>query len=135
MSDYTMRCGTKLDFQILPKGPDQSVDIKITGENMYTEDTDGYKEGNSGKLLSSIKFLITFDFSLSLLLVNWYKFNWLGVPEVVEYTIHIRPVAKLEVMGLRTELTVGGEPAPFGVAGYDAEENEFDTLDGLQISW
>ena len=38
-------------------------------------------------------------------------------------------------MGLRTELTVGGEPAPFGVAGYDAEENEFDTLDGLQISW
>ena len=59
----------------------------------------------------------------------------LGVPEVVEYTLHIRPVAKLEVMGLRTELTVGGEPAPFGVAGYDAEENEFDTLDGLQISW
>ena len=38
-------------------------------------------------------------------------------------------------MGLRTDLTVGGEPAPFGVAGYDAEENEFDTLDGLQISW
>ena len=49
MSDYTMRCGTKLDFQILPKGPDQSVDIKITGENMYTEETDGYKEGKSGK--------------------------------------------------------------------------------------
>ena len=49
MSDYTMRCGTKLDFQILPEGPDQSVDIKITGENMYTEDTDGYKEGKSGK--------------------------------------------------------------------------------------
>ena len=38
-------------------------------------------------------------------------------------------------MGLRTDLTVGGEPAPFGVAGYDAEENEFDTLDGLQINW
>jgi len=102
LSDYTMRCGTKLDFQVLPKGPDQSVDIKIIGENMYTEETDGYVE---------------------------------GVPEVVEYTLHIRPVAKLEVMGLRTELTVGGEPAPFGVAGYDAEENEFDTLDGLQISW
>ena len=45
MSDYTMRCGTKLDFQILPKGPNQSVDIKITGENMYTEETDGYQEG------------------------------------------------------------------------------------------
>ena len=41
----------------------------------------------------------------------------------------------MEVMGLRTELTVGGDSAPFGVAGYDAEENEFDTLDGLQISW
>ena len=45
LSDYTMRCGTKLDFQILPKGPDQSVDIKIIGENMYTEETDGYVEG------------------------------------------------------------------------------------------
>ena len=54
---------------------------------------------------------------------------------MVEYTLHVRPVAKMEVMGLRTELTVGGEPSPFGVAGYDAEENEFDTLDGLQISW
>ena len=54
---------------------------------------------------------------------------------MVEYTLHIRPVAKLEVMGLRTELNVGGEPAPFGVAGYDAEENEFDTLDGVQIAW
>ena len=47
----------------------------------------------------------------------------------------MRHVAKMEVMGLRTELTVGGDPSPFGVAGYDAEENEFDTLDGLQISW
>ena len=68
MSDYTMRCGTKLDFQILPKGPDQSVDIKITGENMYTEDTDGYKEGNSGKLLYSIIFLITFHFTSYLII-------------------------------------------------------------------
>ena len=59
----------------------------------------------------------------------------LGVPTEVEYIIHLRPVAKLEVMGLRTDLHAGGEAAPFGVAGYDAEENEFDTLDGLQINW
>ena len=60
MSDYTMRCGTKLDFQILPKGPDQSVDIKITGENMYTEETDGFKEGKSGKLRSFTTILNNF---------------------------------------------------------------------------
>ena len=63
------------------------------------------------------------------------KFVIIGTPDMVEYVIHIRPVVKLEVLGLRTELNVGGEPAPFGVAGYDSEENEFDTLDGLQIAW
>jgi len=57
------------------------------------------------------------------------------VPMVVEYTIHVRPLAKLEVLGLKTELTAGSDPVPFGVAGYDAEENEFDTLDGLQLTW
>ena len=56
-------------------------------------------------------------------------------PPVIEYTIHVRPLAKLEVLGLKTELTAGSDPVPFGVAGYDAEENEFDTLDGLQIGW
>ncbi len=25
------------------------------------------------------------------------------------------------------------EPVPFGVAAYDGEDNEFDTLDGVQI--
>lgn len=57
------------------------------------------------------------------------------VPMLVEFTIHVRPLAKLEVLGLKTELTAGSDPVPFGVAGYDAEENEFDTLDGLQITW
>ncbi len=54
---------------------------------------------------------------------------------MVEYTIHMRPVARMEVLGLKTELTAGSDPVPFGVAGYDAEDNEFDTLDGLQIGW
>ena len=54
---------------------------------------------------------------------------------LVEFTIHVRLLAKLEVLGLKTELTAGSDPVPFGVAGYDAEENEFDTLDGLQITW
>jgi hypothetical protein len=54
---------------------------------------------------------------------------------VVEYTIHMRPVSRMEVLGLKTELTAGSDPVPFGVAGYDAEDNEFDTLDGLQIGW
>ena len=57
------------------------------------------------------------------------------IPAVIDYTIHVRPVDKLEVLGLKTELVAGSEPVPFGVAGYDAEENEFDTLDGLQLSW
>ena len=45
LQDYTTRCGNKLDFQILPKGEKESIDIKITAENMYTEETDGYKPG------------------------------------------------------------------------------------------
>ena len=57
------------------------------------------------------------------------------IPAVVEYTIHMRPVARMEVLGLKTELTAGSDPVPFGVAGYDAEDNEFDSLDGVQIGW
>jgi hypothetical protein len=33
------------------------------------------------------------------------------------------------------ELTAGSDPVHFGVAAYDAEDNEFDTLDGVQIGW
>ena len=54
---------------------------------------------------------------------------------MIEYLVHVRPVSHLEVLGLKTELTAGSDPVPFGVAGYDSEDNEFDTLDGLQISW
>ena len=61
--------------------------------------------------------------------------NDIEIPAVVEYTIHLRPVAKMEILGLKTELTVGSEPVPFGLSAYDAEDNEFDTLDGLQIAW
>ena len=57
------------------------------------------------------------------------------IPNKIEYTIHVREVGKLEVLGLKTELTAGSDAVPFGVAGYDKDENEFDTLDGLQISW
>ena len=57
------------------------------------------------------------------------------IPAVVEYTIHMRPVARMEVLGLKTELTAGSDPVPFGVAGYVAEDNEFGTPDGLQMGW
>ena len=54
---------------------------------------------------------------------------------MVEYHIHIREIAKLEVEGLKTELTVGEPSAPFGVTAYDKDGKEFDTLDGIKISW
>jgi hypothetical protein len=54
---------------------------------------------------------------------------------VIEYLLHVVPVHRLEVLGLKTNLVAGSDPVPFGVAGYDAEDNEFDTLDGLQLSW
>lgn len=44
-------------------------------------------------------------------------------------------MAKLEILGLNTELTAGSSPQPFSVVGYDHEGHEFDTLDGLQIEW
>ena len=53
----------------------------------------------------------------------------------VEYTIHLREVAKIEVISLNTDLTAGSPAEPFAVIGYDKEGHEFDTLDGLQISW
>ena len=53
----------------------------------------------------------------------------------VEYTIHLREVAKLKVISLNTDLTAGSPAEPFAVIGYDKEGHEFDTLDGLQISW
>lgn len=53
----------------------------------------------------------------------------------IEFTIIIAPVAKLEVMGLKTKMVAGQNAVPFGVAAYDAEGNEFDTLDGVQLSW
>jgi hypothetical protein len=39
------------------------------------------------------------------------------------------------MVSLKTELTARSDPVPFGVAAYDAEDNEFDTLDGVQIGW
>eukprot|EP00090_Calanus_glacialis_P028282 TRINITY_DN45475_c0_g1_i1.p1 TRINITY_DN45475_c0_g1~~TRINITY_DN45475_c0_g1_i1.p1 ORF type:complete len:919 (-),score=251.02 TRINITY_DN45475_c0_g1_i1:238-2994(-) len=53
----------------------------------------------------------------------------------IEYTVVVVPVGKLEVMGLKTELQAGDEPVPYGVAAYDKEGNEFDTLDGVQLGW
>ncbi len=52
-----------------------------------------------------------------------------------EYLLHVHPVSKMEVLGLKTEMVAGSDPVPFGIAGYDDSDNEFDTLDGLQISW
>jgi len=53
----------------------------------------------------------------------------------IEYTVVIVPVGRLEVMGLKTELQAGDDPVPFGVAAYDKDGNEFDTLDGVQLGW
>jgi len=53
----------------------------------------------------------------------------------IEYTVVVVPVDRLEVMGLKTELQAGEDPSPFGVAAYDKDGNEFDTLDGVQLSW
>ena len=50
LQDYTVRCGNKLDFQIIPKAEKQSFDIKVTAENMYTEETDGYTPGKTGQI-------------------------------------------------------------------------------------
>ena len=57
------------------------------------------------------------------------------IPAVVEYIIHIRPIAKLEVLALKTELVAGSEAVPFGISAFDSEDNEFDTVDGVQIKW
>lgn len=97
-TNYEMLCGSRLEFQIIPKAAKGKITIKITAENA----DNGYDS---------------------------------DAPALVEYLLHVRPVAKLEVMGLKTEMEVGDEPAPFGVAGYDEDDNEFDTLDGVQIAW
>ena len=47
----------------------------------------------------------------------------------------MHPLARLEVPLLRRELNVGEDPQPFGIVGYDDEDEEFDTLDGIQLSW
>jgi hypothetical protein len=36
---------------------------------------------------------------------------------------------------LKRESTAGSDPVLFGVTAYDGEDNEFDTLDGVQIGW
>ena len=59
----------------------------------------------------------------------------LGVPSTVQYNIHVREIAKLDVLGLNTELTAGSAPQPFSVIGHDRDGHEFDTLDGLQVEW
>ena len=39
------------------------------------------------------------------------------------------------MLALNTELNAGSKPQPFAVSGFDKDGNEFDTLDGIQISW
>ena len=55
--------------------------------------------------------------------------------QTVEYTLVVVPVHRLEVMGLKTELQAGEEAVPFGVAAFDKDGNELDTLDGVQLGW
>ena len=59
----------------------------------------------------------------------------LDSPTTIEYLVHVHPLARLEVLSLRSELNVGEDPQPFGIVGYDDEDEEFDTLDGIQLSW
>jgi hypothetical protein len=40
-----------------------------------------------------------------------------------------------QMNSLKMELTARSDPVPFGVAAYDAEDIEFDTLDEVQIGW
>ena len=61
--------------------------------------------------------------------------NALDSSTTIEYLVHVHPLARLEILSLRSELTVGEEPQPFGIVGYDDEDEEFDTLDGIQLSW
>jgi hypothetical protein len=50
------------------------------------------------------------------------------------------PVPSFSLLGTeftfsRLCLQVGDDPVPFGLAAYDRQGNEFDTLDGVQIAW
>ena len=91
------------------------------------------KVGNiSQKLFNHGMGIFSIQNTTSLLSFSFYSID---APAVIEYTLHVNPLAKMEVLGLKTDLTAGSDPVPFGIAGYDDEENEFDTLDGLQISW
>jgi len=105
-TDSELMCGNTLEFQVLPKGPKEVNTFKIIAENVKLE-----------ALLTS------------------GTDDEVEIPAIIEYTIHLRPVAKMEILGLKTELVAGAEPAPFGVSAFDAQDNEFDTLDGLQIKW
>ena len=42
-SDYELMCGNTLEFQILPEGPEESVDITITAENAKMDEFDNGK--------------------------------------------------------------------------------------------
>jgi hypothetical protein len=39
------------------------------------------------------------------------------------------------MVSLKMELTTGSDPVHFRVAAYNAEDNEFDTLNRVQIGW
>ena len=53
----------------------------------------------------------------------------------VEYTLVVVPVARLEVVSEKENIKANDDPVMFGVAAYDAEGNEFDTIDGVTLSW
>lgn len=53
----------------------------------------------------------------------------------VVFTVVVVPVARLEVMGAKTELAAGDPASTFGVAAFDKNGNELDTLDGVQLQW
>ena len=42
-TDYELMCGNTLEFQILPEGPEESVDITITAENAKMDEFDNGK--------------------------------------------------------------------------------------------
>ena len=108
-------------FQILKNNGHPNVDFKLIAENVDPE-----TELSTGKDIQRNGFFPSIK--------NTFYFVS-EIPQKVEYTIKVRPVHQLEVLGLKTELVAGADPTPFGVAGYDSEENEFDTLDGLQLNW
>merc|ERR550532_723815 len=53
----------------------------------------------------------------------------------MDYKVVVVPVHRLEIVADKTSLKAEDVPVMFGVGAYDADGNELDTLDGVQLAW